>query len=34
MVLFPGFLSHAVLPHAGAGARISIAFNFRKEPYP
>jgi uncharacterized protein (TIGR02466 family) len=34
MVLFPSFISHAVLPHGGVGARISIAFNFRKEPYP
>ena len=34
MVLFPGFLTHAVHAHKGGSARISIAFNFRKEPFP
>ena len=34
MVLFPGYLSHAVHAHKGSGTRISIAFNFRKEPFP
>jgi len=34
MVLFPSYIPHMVLPHAGSGTRISIAFNLRKEPYP
>jgi uncharacterized protein (TIGR02466 family) len=34
MVLFPSYLVHAVLPHRGARARLSIAFNLRREPYP
>lgn len=34
MVLFPSYLPHMVFPHDGAGARISIAFNLRREPYP
>jgi len=34
MVLFPSYLPHMVHPHKGGGPRISIAFNFRKEPYP
>jgi uncharacterized protein (TIGR02466 family) len=33
-VLFPSYIPHMVLPHAGRGTRISIAFNLRKEPYP
>jgi uncharacterized protein (TIGR02466 family) len=34
MVLFPSYVPHTVLPHRGNGARISIAFNVRKEPFP
>jgi uncharacterized protein (TIGR02466 family) len=34
MVLFPSYLLHMVFPHNGSSARISIAFNLRKEPYP
>jgi uncharacterized protein (TIGR02466 family) len=34
MVLFPSYLPHFVHPHRGSGLRISIAFNFRNEPYP
>jgi uncharacterized protein (TIGR02466 family) len=34
MVLFPSYVPHMVHPHRGSGQRISIAFNFRKEPYP
>jgi len=34
MVLFPSYVPHMVFPHAGKGARISVAFNLRKEPYP
>lgn len=34
MVLFPSYLPHSVLPHRGSRPRISIAFNFRNEPYP
>jgi uncharacterized protein (TIGR02466 family) len=34
MVLFPSYVPHMVFPHEGRGARISIAFNLRKEPYP
>jgi uncharacterized protein (TIGR02466 family) len=34
MVLFPSYLPHFVHPHRGSGPRISIAFNFRNEPYP
>lgn len=34
MVLFPSYVPHMVFPHEGAGTRISIAFNLRKEPYP
>ena len=29
MIMFPSFLEHYVTPFQGAGARISIAFNFR-----
>lgn len=31
MVLFPSYVPHMVFPHAGAGPRISIAFNLRWE---
>jgi uncharacterized protein (TIGR02466 family) len=34
IVLFPSYVPHMVLPHAGGGTRISIAFNLRREPYP
>jgi uncharacterized protein (TIGR02466 family) len=34
MILFPSYLPHTVLPHAGSRPRISIAFNLRKEPFP
>ena len=34
MVLFPSYVPHSVLPHGGSRPRISIAFNFRNEPYP
>lgn len=34
MVLFPSYLPHSVHPHRGNGVRISVAFNFRNEPYP
>jgi uncharacterized protein (TIGR02466 family) len=34
MILFPSYVPHMVFPHSGEGARISIAFNLRKEPYP
>lgn len=34
MVLFPSYVPHMVFPHSGKTARISIAFNLRKEPYP
>lgn len=34
MILFPGYLPHAVQPHKGAGVRISVAFNVRKDPFP
>ena len=34
MVLFPSYVPHMVIPHQGADARISIAFNLRKDPYP
>lgn len=33
-VLFPSYVPHMVFPHNGRSARISIAFNLRKEPYP
>ncbi len=29
MILFPSYVPHMVFPHAGAGPRISIAFNLR-----
>jgi uncharacterized protein (TIGR02466 family) len=34
MVLFPSYVPHMVHPHRGSRPRISIAFNFRNEPYP
>ncbi len=34
MILFPSYLPHMVFVHQGRGARISIAFNMRKEPFP
>jgi hypothetical protein len=34
MILFPSYVPHAVPPHRGAGTRISIAFNVRREPFP
>jgi uncharacterized protein (TIGR02466 family) len=34
MVLFPSYLPHMVMPHRGKRPRISIAFNFRKHPFP
>jgi len=34
MVLFPSYVPHTVFPHEGTGARISIAFNVRREPFP
>ena len=34
MILFPGYMPHAVQPHRGDRPRISIAFNVRKDPYP
>ncbi|MSP94749.1 MAG: hypothetical protein EXR00_05715 [Alphaproteobacteria bacterium] len=34
MILFPSYVPHSVPPHQGDGARISIAFNVRKEPFP
>lgn len=34
MLLFPSYLPHSVPPHRGSRPRISIAFNFRSEPYP
>jgi len=34
MVLFPSYVPHLVFPHKGGSARISVAFNLRKEPYP
>ncbi len=34
MILFPSHVPHMVPPHGGTRARISIAFNVRKEPFP
>ena len=34
MVLFPSYVPHMVFAHRGNQPRISIAFNFRKEPFP
>lgn len=34
MVLFPSYVPHMVMPHRGKRPRISIAFNYRKNPFP
>jgi uncharacterized protein (TIGR02466 family) len=34
MVLFPSYVPHMVMPHRGKRPRISIAFNYRKQPFP
>jgi uncharacterized protein (TIGR02466 family) len=34
MILFPSYVPHMVMPHRGKKPRISIAFNFRKNPFP
>jgi hypothetical protein len=34
MVLLPSYLAHMVFPHQGERARISIAFNMRRDPFP
>jgi uncharacterized protein (TIGR02466 family) len=34
MVLFPSYVMHMVMPHRGKKPRISIAFNYRKHPFP
>ena len=34
MIVFPGYMPHAVPPHRGDRPRISIAFNLRKDPFP
>jgi uncharacterized protein (TIGR02466 family) len=34
MVMFPSYLAHMVFPQEANGARISIAFNLRREPFP
>jgi uncharacterized protein (TIGR02466 family) len=34
MVLFPSYVPHMVMPHRGKRPRISVAFNFRKNPFP
>ena len=34
MILFPSYVPHMVMPHRGKRPRISIAFNFRKNPFP
>lgn len=34
LVVFPSYLVHAVLPHHGERARVSIAINLRSDPYP
>lgn len=34
MVLFPSYTPHMVFPHRGKRPRISVAFNFRKNPFP
>jgi uncharacterized protein (TIGR02466 family) len=34
MIMFPSYVPHNVPPHQGDRARISIAFNMRKEPFP
>jgi uncharacterized protein (TIGR02466 family) len=34
MILFPSYVPHSVQPHRGDRARISIAFNVRRDPFP
>jgi uncharacterized protein (TIGR02466 family) len=34
MVLFPSYVMHMVMPHRGKRPRVSIAFNYRKQPFP
>lgn len=34
IVMFPSYIPHMVFPHKGNAARISIAFNLRREPFP
>jgi hypothetical protein len=34
MLLFPGYVPHAVPPHRGERPRISVAFNVRRDPFP
>jgi uncharacterized protein (TIGR02466 family) len=34
MIVFPSYLNHSVHPYEGGRSRISIAFNFTKDPYP
>jgi len=34
MVLFPSYVPHMVFAHRGDQPRISVAFNFRKDPFP
>lgn len=34
MVVFPSYVMHMVMPHRGKRPRISIAFNYRKHPFP
>lgn len=34
MVVFPSYVMHMVMPHRGKRPRISIAFNYRKQPFP
>jgi uncharacterized protein (TIGR02466 family) len=34
MVLFPSYVMHMVMPHRGKRPRVSIAFNYRKHPFP
>ena len=34
MIVFPSYLGHLVHPYEGDRPRISIAFNFTKDPYP
>jgi uncharacterized protein (TIGR02466 family) len=34
MVIFPSYLAHMVFPQTGPNARISIAFNLRRDPFP
>jgi uncharacterized protein (TIGR02466 family) len=34
MVMFPSYLAHMVFPQEANGARISVAFNLRRDPFP